>query len=102
MGSLKESIREFKKINIVTIGGGHGLSSLLRGLKKVTRNITAVVTVADNGGSSGALRRDMGVLPPGDIRSCLTALADDEEFMTQVLQYRFSSVSGVGGVRVLL
>ncbi len=96
MGSLKESIREFKKINIVTIGGGHGLSSLLRGLKKVTRNITAVVTVADNGGSSGALRRDMGVLPPGDIRSCLTALADDEEFMTQVLQYRFSSVSGVG------
>lgn len=96
MGSLKESIREFKKINIVTIGGGHGLSSLLRGLKKVTRNITAVVTVADNGGSSGALRRDMGILPPGDIRSCLTALADDEEFMTQVLQYRFSSTSGVG------
>ncbi len=96
MSSTKESIKEFKKIRIVTIGGGHGLSSLLRGLKKVTRNITAVVTVADNGGSSGALRRDMGILPPGDIRSCLTALADDEEFMTQVLQYRFSSASGVG------
>lgn len=96
MGNTKESVREFKKLSIVTIGGGHGLSSLLRGLKKVTRNITAVVTVADNGGSSGALRRDMGILPPGDIRSCLTALADDEEFMTQVLQYRFSSASGVG------
>lgn len=96
MVNTKESIREFKKLSIVTIGGGHGLSSLLRGLKKVTRNITAVVTVADNGGSSGALRRDMGILPPGDIRSCLTALADDEEFMTQVLQYRFSSTSGVG------
>lgn len=96
MATLRELTKEFKKISIVTIGGGHGLSSLLRGLKKVTRNITAVVTVADNGGSSGALRRDMGVLPPGDIRSCLTALADDEEFMTQVLQYRFSSASGVG------
>ena len=96
MAAQKELIREFKKIRIVTIGGGHGLSSLLRGLKKVTRNITAVVTVADNGGSSGALRRDMGILPPGDIRSCLTALADDEEFMTQVLQYRFSTASGVG------
>ncbi len=96
MSSTKESLKEFKKLRIVTIGGGHGLSSLLRGLKKVTRNITAVVTVADNGGSSGALRRDMGILPPGDIRSCLTALADDEEFMTQVLQYRFSSASGVG------
>lgn len=96
MANQKEIIREFRKLNIVTIGGGHGLSSLLRGLKKYTRNITAVVTVADNGGSSGALRRDMGILPPGDIRSCLTALADDEEFMTQVLQYRFSSASGVG------
>ena len=96
MGNMKETLREFKKLKITAIGGGHGLSSLLRGLKKVTRNITAVVTVADNGGSSGALRRDMGILPPGDIRSCLTALADDEEFMTQVLQYRFSSTSGVG------
>ena len=96
MANMKEITREFRKLSIVTIGGGHGLSSLLRGLKKVTRNITAVVTVADNGGSSGALRRDMGILPPGDIRSCLTALADDEEFMTQVLQYRFSSASGVG------
>lgn len=96
MNNLKEIKREFRNLSIVTIGGGHGLSSLLRGLKKITRNITAVVTVADNGGSSGALRRDMGILPPGDIRSCLTALADDEEFMTQVLQYRFSSTSGVG------
>ncbi len=89
-------IEEFRQEKIVCIGGGHGQSSLLRGLKHVTSNLTAVVTVADNGGSSGALRRDMGILPPGDIRSCLTALSDDEELMTQVLQYRFASTAGVG------
>lgn len=83
-------------IRVVVIGGGHGLSSVIRGLKHYTRHLTAVVTVADDGGSSGALRRDIGILPPGDIRSCLAAMADDEELMTQVLQYRFSSADGVG------
>ena len=63
---------------VVAIGGGTGLSTLLRGLKHYTSNITAIVTVADDGGSSGRLRREMGVLPPGDFRNCLAALADDE------------------------
>lgn len=90
------ALSDFRKIKIVTIGGGHGMSAVLRGLKQLNENITAVVTVADNGGSSGALRRDVGVLPPGDIRSCLAALSDDEEFMTQVLQYRFAETAGVG------
>ncbi len=85
---------EFK---VVVIGGGHGLSSILRGLKELPLQITAIVTVADDGGSSGALRRDLGVLPPGDIRNCLMALSDDEEFLSQVLQYRFSTESSVGG-----
>lgn len=85
------------QIKVVVIGGGHGLSTILRGLKKIQCDITAIVTVADDGGSSGALRRDIGVLPPGDIRNCLAALSADEEFFTQVLQYRFSTDSGVGG-----
>ena len=76
---------------IVTIGGGHGLSTLLRGLKQFSRNITAVVTVADDGGSSGRLRRTMGILPPGDIRNCLAALSNDEALLTQLFQYRFAS-----------
>lgn len=84
-------------IKIVVIGGGHGLSTILRGLKKFPNQLTAIVTVADDGGSSGALRRDIGVLPPGDIRNCLAALSADEEFFSQVLQYRFSTDSGVGG-----
>lgn len=74
---------------IVAIGGGTGLSTLLRGLKEYTSNITAIVTVADDGGSSGRLRREMGVLPPGDIRNCLVALADAESLMQQLFQYRF-------------
>lgn len=74
---------------IVAIGGGTGLSTLLRGLKHYTSNITAIVTVADSGGSSGRLRKDMGVLPPGDIRNCLVALAETEPLMTQLFQYRF-------------
>ena len=74
---------------IVTIGGGHGLSSLLRGLKAYSYNITAVVSVADDGGSSGRLRETMGILPPGDIRNCLAALSDDEALMSQLFQYRF-------------
>ncbi len=75
---------------IVVIGGGHGLSTLLRGLKAYTHNITAVVTVADDGGSSGELRRKMGILPPGDIRNCLAALSNDEALLAQLFQYRFA------------
>lgn len=76
---------------ITVIGGGHGLSTLLRGLKEHTHNITAIVTVADDGGSSGRLRSSLGVLPPGDIRNCLAALSNDETLITQLFQYRFSS-----------
>jgi len=78
---------------IVVIGGGHGLSMLLRGLKAYSNNLTAVVTVADDGGSSGRLRRTMGILPPGDIRNCLAALSNDEALMTQLFQYRFADSS---------
>ena len=74
---------------VVAIGGGNGLAALLRGLKQYTSNLTAVVTVADDGGSSGRLRQDMGILPPGDIRNCLVALADDESLMSRLFQYRF-------------
>ncbi len=74
---------------VVAIGGGTGLSVLLRGLKQYTSNITAIVTVADDGGSSGRLRQEMGVLPPGDIRNCLVALADAEPMMQSLFQYRF-------------
>lgn len=76
---------------IVAIGGGTGLSVLLSGLKYHTDNITAIVTVADDGGSSGKLRRELGVLPPGDFRNCIAALADDEALTTQLFQYRFRS-----------
>jgi len=86
-----------KGIKIVVIGGGHGLSSLLRGIKEYTHNVTAIVTVADDGGSSGELRKDMGVLPPGDIRNCLAALSDDEALLSQVFQYRFRSGTGLEG-----
>ena len=82
--------RRSKGIKAVAIGGGTGLPSVLRGLKAYTSNITAVVTVADDGGSSGQLRRDMGVLPPGDIRNNIAALADDESLMTKLFQYRFN------------
>lgn len=75
--------------NIVVIGGGTGQSVFLRGLKHVTKNITAIVTVADDGGGSGALREDLGMLPPGDIRNCLLALANIEPTMNEVMQYRF-------------
>jgi hypothetical protein len=83
---------------IVVIGGGHGLSTLLRGLKEYTYNLTAIVTVADDGGSSGRLRRTMGILPPGDIRNCLAALSDDEALLGQLFQYRFpDGESGLEG-----
>jgi len=75
---------------IVVIGGGTGLSTALRGIKKYTSNITAIVTVADDGGGSGVLRRDLGILPPGDIRNCILALAETEPIMQKLLQYRFT------------
>ncbi|MGB3536336.1 MAG: gluconeogenesis factor YvcK family protein, partial [Microcoleaceae cyanobacterium] len=78
-------------------GGGTGLSTLLRGLKKYSANITAIVTVADDGGSSGRLRRDLGVLPPGDIRNCIAALADEEKLLTELFQYRFQAGDGLMG-----
>jgi uncharacterized cofD-like protein len=82
---------------IVAVGGGTGLSTLLRGLKEYSANITAVVTVADDGGSSGRLRREMGGLPPGDIRNCLAALADQEKLITELFQYRFRTGDGLAG-----
>jgi uncharacterized cofD-like protein len=83
---------------IVVIGGGTGLSVALRGLKEHTSNLTAIVTVADDGGSSGRLRRQLGVLPPGDFRNCLVALADVEPLMQKLFQYRFTnSLSDLDG-----
>lgn len=82
---------------VVAIGGGTGLSALLRGLKGRTENITAIVTVADDGGSSGRLRRDFGLLPPGDFRSCIAALADDESLTARLFQYRFGEGKGLNG-----
>ena len=96
-----DTVASFRKLErgprIVVIGGGTGLSTLLRGIKSFTYNLTAIVTVADDGGSSGELRRAIGVLPPGDIRHCLTALADDETLMTQLFQYRFAAGNGLTG-----
>ncbi|HLH72568.1 MAG TPA: gluconeogenesis factor YvcK family protein [Chloroflexota bacterium] len=82
---------------IVAIGGGTGLSTLLRGLKEYTDNLTAIVTVADDGGSSGRLRQELGILPPGDFRQCLVALADVEPLMTRLFQYRFTEGQELGG-----
>ena len=94
-GELVDVIYRRRKLaqgkRIVVIGGGTGLSTMLRGLKQYTSNITAVVTVADDGGSSGKLKRQLNILPPGDIRNCLVALADDETQMTELFQFRFGS-----------
>ena len=79
---------------IVAIGGGTGLSTLLRGLKEHTSNLTAIVTVADDGGSSGVLRNELGIPPVGDIRNCVVALADAEPLMSEVMQYRFPATDG--------
>lgn len=79
--------------HIVCIGGGTGLSTMLRGLKEYTDNLTAIVTVADNGGGSGILRRELNILPPGDIRNCILALAETETLMKKVLGYRFKEGS---------
>ena len=99
--NLLERLYRRSKLNkgakIVAIGGGTGLSMLLRGIKKYTNNITAVVTVGDDGGSSGRLREDMGILPPGDIRNCIAALADDDDLITELFQYRFKNGEGLEG-----
>jgi len=87
--ALSQHRRREKGPRIVVVGGGTGLSTLLRGLKDYTHNITAVVSVADDGGSSGRLRRETGILPPGDIRSCLASLSNDEAMLSQLFQYRF-------------
>lgn len=98
---LVDMLMDHRKLNrgakIVVVGGGTGLSTLLRGLKLYSANITAIVTVADDGGSSGRLRRENGVLPPGDIRNCLTSLADQEKLLTELFQYRFKAGSGLVG-----
>lgn len=98
-----------KGVRVVAMGGGSGLSSLLKGLKRHViagdttgaatsiRDLTAVVTVTDDGGSSGRLRKEMGVLPPGDIRNCMVALSEDEALLGRLFQYRFSSGSGLEG-----
>lgn len=77
-------------LRIAAIGGGHGLSNMLRGLKQYTENLSAIVTVADDGGGSGVLRQDLGMPPPGDIRRCLEALANTEPLMSELMHYRFS------------
>lgn len=82
---------------VVVIGGGHGQATILRGLKAYTSNLTAIVTVADDGGSSGRLRRDLGILPPGDFRNCIAALADDESLITRLFQYRFAGGQDLQG-----
>lgn len=89
-------MKKYSDKKIVVVGGGTGLSTMLRGLKKYTDNITAIVTVADDGGGSGVLRDEMGILPPGDIRNCILALAETEPLMEKLLNYRFSegSLSG--------
>ena len=83
--------------NIVAIGGGTGLSTLLKGLKNYSSNISAIVTVSDDGGSSGLLRKQLGVQPPGDIRNCLAALSNEEPILTRLFQYRFADGSGFEG-----
>ena len=85
-----------RELKIVAIGGGHGLSTMLRGLKRYTKDITAIVTVADDGGGSGMLREDLGILPPGDIRNCILALANTEPTMEKLLNYRFTEGSLAG------
>lgn len=86
---LRDRRRRRRGLNIVALGGGTGLATLLRGLKHYSSNLSAVVTVFDDGGSSGRLRRELGILPPGDIRHCLVALAEAEPLMTQLFEYRF-------------
>src|SRR5574340_1278974 len=100
-------MRDQAPLRVVAIGGGTGLSALLQGLKRYTRpkgaggssgiDLTAVVTVTDDGGSSGRLRREFDVLPPGDIRNCLVALSEDEALLSKLFQYRCSGGRGLKG-----
>lgn len=98
---LMEIIYEKRKLgrgpNIVVVGGGTGLSVLLRGLKQYTSNVTAIVTVADDGGSSGRIREELGIIPPGDLRNCLVALADTEPLMEKLFQHRFGGKGELKG-----
>ena len=98
---LVDQIADFRRrergSRTVVLGGGHGMATLLRGLKNHTYNLTAIVTVADDGGSSGRLRQSLGILPPGDIRNFLAALSNDEALLAQLFQYRFNDDSGLGG-----
>ena len=94
---IYEKRRLGKGPNVTVVGGGHGLSVLLRGIKAATSNVTAVVTVADDGGSSGRLREEFGIIPPGDLRNCLVALADTEPLMEKLFQYRFKGKSELAG-----
>jgi uncharacterized cofD-like protein len=98
---LLETLYRRRKLNrgprTVAIGGGTGLSMLLSGAKNITNNLTAIVSVGDDGGSSGRLREDMGILPPGDIRNCIAALADDDDLITELFQYRFKKGEGLEG-----
>lgn len=98
---LVDLIYEKRKLGrgpaVTVIGGGHGLSVLLRGIKSSTSNVTAVVTVADDGGSSGRLREELGIIPPGDLRNCLVALADTEPLMEKLFQYRFEGSGTLAG-----
>ncbi len=100
-GNLVDMIYEKRKLgrgpSIAVIGGGHGLSVLLRGIKEATSNVTAIVTVADDGGSSGRLREELGIIPPGDLRNCLVALADTEPLMEKLFQYRFEGEGTLAG-----
>ena len=82
---------------VAALGGGTGLSTLLRGLKNYTTRLAAIVSVADDGGSSGRLRENLGMLPPGDIRNCLLALANTEPLLEQVFQHRFQTGEGLAG-----
>lgn len=100
-GTLMETIFTQRKLSrgpaITVVGGGTGLSTLLRGMKYITGNCTAVVTVGDDGGSSGRLREELGIIPPGDLRNCLVAMADREPLMERVMQYRFAGDSALAG-----
>jgi uncharacterized cofD-like protein len=97
VGEIRAASRLARGPRVVAVGGGNGLAALLRGLKSHTSNLTAVVTMADDGGSSGLLRRDMGMPPPGDLRNCLVALADDESMMSRLFKYRFPEGGGLQG-----
>ncbi|MEC8891072.1 MAG: 2-phospho-L-lactate transferase CofD family protein, partial [Chloroflexota bacterium] len=95
--TLYSNLSKEKGPNLVVIGGGTGMSVLLKGLKQYTDNLTAIIGVADDGGSSGRLRRELGVIPPGDFRNCIVAMSDEESLLPELFQYRFSEGEGLKG-----